>query len=140
MHYIVSTASLLYWILNRPVECLYIHIHTVHLHTVKNSQWKACLHKVHSEELCNCKIKVSERDWFCFRIMSSCWSGWRCFSTSQTLSSPWGKGKIPKAESALTIFSSPCCSCPQPLPACSPPLTHILFLLSLLYCFHPFLV
>jgi len=97
----VSTVSLvLYWILNcRPIKCLYTVFTTCILWkysdptttakkvTVKTSQWKACYSKVHSEELCDCRITVSERDWFCFSIMSSCWSGRRSFSTSQTMSS-----------------------------------------------------
>jgi len=103
----------------------------------KNSQWKASYSKVQSEELCDCRITVSERGWFCFSIMCSCWSGRRSFSTSHTHCHLWGKGENPKAESALTTPYTP--ALPRPPPPRSPPLTHTLFLLSLLYCSHPFL-
>jgi len=49
----------------------------------------------------------------------------------------WGKGENPKAESALTTPYTP--ALPRPPTPRSPPLTHTLFLLSLLYCSHPFL-
>jgi len=140
----VSTVSLvLYWILNcRPIKCLYTVFTTCILWkysdptttakkvTVKTSQWKACYSKVHSEELCDCRITVSERDWFCFSIMSSCWSGRRSFSTSQTMSSLMEREKTIKQSQQWQ--HSPHLALPHPLPPCSPPLTHILFLLSLI--------
>jgi len=129
----VSIASVLYWILNsRPIECLYIH----QLHTVKNSQWKACTVKYTQKSCATAKSRsVREID----SASASSWFGWRSFSTSQTMSSLREKEKT---ESTLTTFSTPYSSSSSTYSSLftTSNIEYILLLLSLLYCFHPLLV
>jgi len=76
---------------------------------------KSMYSKVHSEELCNCKIKVSERDLILLQhhVFMLIWPEEFLHITDTVISD---KGKNPKPDPTLTTFSTPALSRPHPHP------------------------